>query len=89
MIGIELRASAQQYLALRRAMGYQLPAHDRLIGQLISYLDQQHASRITVEHAVSWACLPVGARPRWHATRLAVARGLAAWLHADCAQAAS
>ncbi len=84
----DLRASAGEYLALRRAMGYQLSRHDGLIDQFLSYLEHQHVSRISVEHALAWACLPRGARPRWHTARLAAIRGFAAHVHAHCAQAA-
>src|SRR5213078_8582 len=45
-------------------------------------------SRISIEHALAWACLPRGARPRWHTARLAAIRGFAAHVHADCAEAA-
>ena len=34
---------------------------------------------MTAEHALAWAVLP-GGDPSWHAYRLAVARGFAAWL---------
>ena len=34
---------------------------------------------MTTEHALAWAVLP-GGDPSWHAYRLAVARGFAAWL---------
>jgi integrase/recombinase XerD len=84
----ELRASAQEYLALRRAMGYRLSRHDGLVGQFLDYLGQQHESRTSIEHALAWACLPHGARPRWHTARLAVIRGFAAHVHAHRAEAA-
>lgn len=82
---MDLRHSAGQYLALRRAMGYQLTRHDRLINQFIDYLDKCRASRITVEHALAWACRPAGADSRWHAAKLAAIRGFAAFVHADSA----
>lgn len=81
----DLRAGAAEYLALRRAMGYQLTGHDGLIGEFLDYLDQRQATAITVEHALAWACLPEGVRRRWHTARLSIIRGLAACLHADCA----
>lgn len=59
-MGTDLRAAAAEYLALRRAMGYQLHAHDRLIGGFVDHLDRQHASRISVEQALAWACAPAG-----------------------------
>ena len=65
----DLRASAREYLAWRRAMGYQLGGCDALISQFLDYLADQQEDRISVEHALAWACLPHGARPRWHAPR--------------------
>jgi integrase len=81
----DLRTSAQQYLALRRAMGYQLIRNDELIGQFLDYLDSTHQNRISVDHALAWACLPGQTRPRWHTARLTVIRGFAAFVHANCA----
>jgi integrase len=86
--GADLRASAREYLAWRRAMGYRLDRHDGLIGQFLDYLAHQQESRISIEHALAWACQPSGARPRWHAARLAAIRGFAAHLHAHDAEAA-
>src|SRR5690625_5028745 len=74
----DLRASAHEYLKLRRAMGYRLDAHDRLIGALVDYLCDHDQHVITVQHALAWACLPEGTAPRWHAARLAAVRGFAA-----------
>lgn len=82
----DLRASAEEYLTLRRAMGYQVKRHDGLIGQFVDYLEQQHRSKISVEDALAWACLPGGTRSRWHAARLAAIRGFAAYVHADSVQ---
>ncbi len=82
----DLQAVAAAYLALRRAMGYQLTGHDGLIGEFLDYLDQRHVTAITVEDAVAWACLPEGVRPRWHTARLTAIRGFAAYLHAGSAE---
>lgn len=84
----DLRASAEEYLAWRRAMGYRLSRQDTLIGQFLDYLAHQQESRISVEHALAWACLPRGARPRWHSARLAAIRGFAAPVHAHATEAA-
>jgi integrase len=84
----DLHASAEEHVALRRAMGYQLHGHDRLIGQFVDYLEHQHTDTITVEDALAWACLPHGARGRWHAARLAAVRGFAAHVHARSPQTA-
>lgn len=84
----DLRVSAVEYLAWRRAMGYRLARHDGLIGQFLDYLDEQHENRISVERALAWACLPGDTRARWHTARLAAIRGFAAHVHAHHAEAA-
>jgi integrase len=67
------------YLAVRRVLGYKLARPEKLLGQFTAYLEQAGASTVTTEHALAWAVLP-GGDPSWHAYRLAVARGFAAWL---------
>jgi integrase/recombinase XerD len=75
-----LREHVDDYLRLRRALGYKLERHGRLLPQLITYLEAAGASTITSELAISWARQPVGADPRHWAARLAIARGFAAYM---------
>ena len=42
-----LRQSAADYLAVRRALGYQLARPEKLLGQFISYLEQAGAATVT------------------------------------------
>jgi integrase len=74
-----LTRAAGDYLAVRRSLGYSLARPEKLLAQFIAYLDQAGAVTVTAEHALTWAVLP-GGDPSWHAYRLAVARGFAAWL---------
>ena len=76
-----LRAYVDDYLRLRRALGYKLERHGRLLPQLISYLEAAGASTITSKLAISWAQQPTGAHPRHWAARLSIARGFAAHMH--------
>jgi len=78
----DLQVGIEEYLGLRRTMGYRLVAHDRLLASFADYLGAGGEQVITIEHALAWACLPQGTNPAWHATRLAAVRGLAAYLHA-------
>jgi integrase len=75
-----LRESLGEYLAVRRALGYNLEGTERLLGQFLDYLDAARADWIRVEHAVAWATLP-GAGQHWHAMRLGAVRGFARYLH--------
>lgn len=67
------------YLAVRRSLGFQMARPEKLLPQLAAYLEQAGAATVTTEHALAWAVLP-GRSQSWHAYRLAVARGFAAWL---------
>lgn len=77
-----LRQAVDDYLTIRRVLGYKLERHGWLLPQFVAYLDQAGATTITVEHALTWAMLPAGGKTRWWAERLSVVRGFAAWLAA-------
>jgi integrase len=74
-----LRQALEDYLQVRRSLGYTLARPEKLLGQFIGYLEQAGAVTVTTEHALAWAVLP-GGDPSWHAYRLAAVRGFAAWL---------
>lgn len=68
------------YLRLRRALGFKLERHGQLLPQLVAYLEATGVSTVSSELAISWARLPASAHPRHWAARLAIARGFAAYL---------
>ena len=74
-----LSQEVTDYLAVRRSLGYRMARPEKLLPQFTSYLEQAGAATVTTEHALAWAVLPCGSQS-WHAYRLAVARGFAAWL---------
>ena len=76
-----LRDALDDYLALRRALGFRLATAGRLLGQFVSWLEARGASTITTEDALAWATLPAGASLAWQAIRLAAVRGFTAYLH--------
>jgi integrase/recombinase XerD len=75
-----LQAHVDDYLRLRRALGFKLREDERLLGQLVGYLDAAGARTVTSELAIGWARLPVGVHPNQWAKRLRIARGFAAYL---------
>jgi integrase len=75
-----LRAHVDDYLRLRRALGFKLERHGRLLPQLVTHLEAAGATTVTRELAIAWARRPARAHPRQWAARLAVARGFAAYL---------
>lgn len=77
-----LHRQLQEYLTIRRAMGFKLERHERLLGQFTDHLAAHDAATLTIEQALAWACAPSGADPRWWAARLSTVRGFAVHLHA-------
>jgi hypothetical protein len=69
-----LRDVAEDYLRMRRALGYKLEIQGLLLNGFISYLEQAGAATVTIENAVAWATLPAGADPSYWAGRLSVVR---------------
>jgi integrase len=75
-----LRQALTGYLAVRRSLGYKLTRPEKLLTQFITYLEDAGAATITTDLAMAWATLP-GGDANWHAHRLSVVRGFAAYLH--------
>jgi integrase len=75
-----LHERAQEYLRLRRALGFRLEHEGNLLPQFADYLEQHGAVTVTAEHAIAWAQLPRGVHPVTWSHRLTAVRGLAAWL---------
>ena len=80
MSATSLQAHVDDYLRLRRGLGFKLERAGQILPQLVSYLEAAGASTVTRELAISWAKLPASARPQHWASRLAIARGFAAYL---------
>jgi integrase len=70
----------QDYLALRRGLGFKLHFPGQVLPQLAAYLDAAGASTVTAELAIAWAGLPQGVQPISLAHRLGAARGFARYL---------
>jgi integrase len=71
---------AEDYLGMRRALGYKLEVQGWLLGEFIAYLEQAAAATVTIEHAVAWATLPATAQRSYWAQRLSVVREFARYL---------
>jgi integrase len=74
-----LHDAADGYLALRRALGFKLTRHARLLPALVEHLQAAGQTTVTTALAVEWAARPAG---RLHecTARLQVARGFARYL---------
>jgi integrase/recombinase XerD len=76
-----MRQAAEDYVALRRAMGFKLDKPARLVLQFADYLDRLGTTQLTIDTALAWARQPTRADPSWWAYRLSAVRGFAVYLH--------
>ncbi|MDN5750417.1 MAG: tyrosine-type recombinase/integrase [Pseudonocardia sp.] len=75
-----LAAHVQDYLRLRRALGFKLNFEGQVLPQFVAYLDAAGLETVTVEAAVAWTRLSVGAQPVTLSHRLGAVRGFARYL---------
>jgi integrase/recombinase XerD len=78
-----LRQAAEQYLAMRRALGFKLCTQGRLLLSFVAYCEQHGIDRVTTDAAVAWATATPRSRDSlWWARRLMVVRIFARHLQA-------
>ncbi len=75
-----LTQAVQDYLTLRRAMGYQLRTCEYLLRDFAEFLHGRGATTVTIQSALQWAMQPADASPAWWAARLSTVRGFAVYL---------
>lgn len=78
----QLRAAVEDYLRMRRSLGYQLASHGRLLRDFVGHLEATGATHVTTTAALTWATQPRGADRTWLHARLGVVRGFALHLQA-------
>jgi integrase/recombinase XerD len=78
-----LHQAVDDYLALRRSLGFKLGDYPWYLHDFVAYLEAVGASTVTSELALAWAQLPgPGAHPSYLGQRLCVVRGFARHLKA-------
>lgn len=78
-----LREALDDYLTVRRGLGFKLEDYPWMLGDFVTYLEAARASTVTAELALTWALQPgAGAHPSYLGTRLSVVRGFARHLQA-------
>jgi integrase/recombinase XerD len=71
-----LRSAAEDYLRMRRALGYKLERPGRQLEQFVTYLEQTGARTVTIENALAWA-QSAGVDQGYWGQRLSVVRQFA------------
>lgn len=74
-----LAGRLDDYLMLRRSLGFKLARAEKLLTQFVAHCDAAGVEVVTTEVAQAWAILP-GGSDYWHASRLSVVRGFARYL---------
>ena len=72
-----LRQAVQDYIEMRRGLGFKLQEAGRGLIDFAAFLEQSHAPYITTELALAWAQRPLHAQPSHWARRLGYVRGFA------------
>lgn len=78
----EMMRHVEDYLRLRRALGFKLVRPGQVLPQFVAWLDAAGTPTITVEAAVAWAVSPPGVSPISKVHRLGAVRGFARYLQA-------
>jgi len=72
-----LRQAAQEYLTMRRSLGYKLQGAGKRLLDFITFMEQHRASYITQSLALAWAKQPPDVQPCEWARRLSCVRSFA------------
>ncbi len=72
-----LRKAVQDYLTMRRSLGFKLRDMGRNLRHFVSFMEQQGASLITTDLALRWARQPQNVQPAQWAARLSFVRSFA------------
>jgi integrase len=75
----EIRNKVDEYLEVRRSLGYELREPGQHLRSFASFMENQGASFITTDLALQWATRPSQATPATWADRLGVVRRFARW----------
>jgi integrase len=76
----DMRRHLDDYLRLRRSLGFKLEFPGHVLPSLVAYLEAAGATTVTAELVIAWAGQPAGVLPINWAHRLGAARGFARYL---------
>ena len=78
-----LQNSLEEYLAMRRAVGFALHDTATALRSFVAFAEQEGAEFVTMQLALQWAQQPADAQPNWRARRLDMVRLFARHLSAQ------
>ncbi len=73
----ELRKAVDEYLSIRRKLGFKLQRTGKLLHDFVLFTEQEGVSFITADLALRWATQSLGCQTAWSAARLGIVRGFA------------
>jgi integrase/recombinase XerD len=79
----QLRQGIEEYLQLRRNLGFLLRGPGRLLHSFAAFAEREKATHLTADLAIRWAQQPADAKPTTWAVRLQTVRRFAIWLSAS------
>jgi integrase/recombinase XerD len=74
-----LREAMQQYISLRRSLGFELIKVDSILRSFVSFAEREAASYVTTDLALRWVKLSTAKEPATLADRLNAVRRFAIW----------
>jgi integrase/recombinase XerD len=77
-----LAQHVENYLQLRRALGFKLVSEGVLLAEFVRYAERAERSTVTTEFALEWARRPANASHNYVSRRLRAVRSFARYLHA-------
>ena len=78
----ELACRLEEYLTLRRGLGFKLVGEEWLLASFVAFADEAGATGVTTDLALAWSRKPAHPSPVYVARRFRVLRGFARWLQA-------
>ena len=75
-----MRARVEDYLEMRRSLGFKLRGEGRMLAGFAARCDEQGQATITISAALAWATESRDAAPAHWRRRLSVVRGFARYL---------
>lgn len=72
-----LREALQEYITLRRSLGFKLREAERLLARFLAFMDERQAPHITTKLALEWVQQAKAVQPAERARRLCFIRGFA------------